>query len=542
MMTEATDRRYDDDPRQGHPDVRTRLKDVSYFFLGNGAIQAAVQFAPGGEGTALGLLIMDPERLGRKRDALTMDPEAGLEPTVVRLVTRHGEGMPGADLAVEWSEHHGVPTVLAHWTWGAIDVRERFFCPDCRTPRLVREIDVRARSAEIGGLRLVTGGRGTSVERMLALHAGTEARTWLVYSLDAGGRRVHEAAASHDPLEQDARRFWTSATHASFGDSLVDRWFNASRWQLPAVTSSHGRVGSSIWQDDRETACDQAFVALGLVMAGHHEQATVMFRRLLRGFVTPEGAAAGPCDARGGDEIEQAELDQHGVLLDALHQYVRWTGDLDLVASSRDRIAALGESSLRPESRNGAGGRLRGSGESWGRRGIHRCHVGSEAESPDGRPHAALCAARAALEAGHDDTVWRVLRWLDTVPGAAAGSWFESYGSRVVPPSTQAGVVPATWAEMMFLLVHDVLGVRPADDAIRLRPRLPAGLGWVKASIPIRRRRLRLDVRAFEGRSSEACRVDGRPVEQTDRTWLIPYPSDDVAVEIEIPASPQVRG
>ncbi len=42
---------YDDDPAQGHPDVRTKLKDVSYFFLGNGFIQAAVQVSPGGEGT-----------------------------------------------------------------------------------------------------------------------------------------------------------------------------------------------------------------------------------------------------------------------------------------------------------------------------------------------------------------------------------------------------------------------------------------------------------------------------------------------------------
>ena len=539
MMTEATDRRSEDDPRRGHPDVRTELKDVSYFFLGNGLIQAAVQFAPGGEGTALGLLVMNPERLGKKREALTMDPAAGLEPTVVRLVTRHGEGMPGADLRVEWSEHHGAPTVLAHWTWHAIDVRERFFCPDCHTPRLVREIDVRPSSGDVGEVRLVTGGRGASVERLLALHAGTEARTWIVYSLDAAGRRVHEATTGRDPLEQDARRFWTGATHASFGDSLVDRWFCASRWQLPAVVSAHGCVDSSIWQNNREEVPDQALVALALVTAGHHEQAAVIFRRLLRGLGAPDGAIVDSSDRQGFGGVG---LGQNAVLLDALHQYVRWTGDLDLVASSRDRIAALGGSSLRPESCTGDGGLPYGSGESRGRQEIDHCHVDSDAEPPDGRPPAALCAARAALQAGHDDTVWRVLRWLDTVPGAAAGSWFESYGSRVVPPSTQVGVVPTTWAEMMFLLVHDVLGVRPADEMIRLKPRLPAGLQWVKASIPVRRRRLRLEVRAFEGLNSAACRMDGRPVDETGGTWLIPCPSDDLAVEIEIPASSYVRG
>jgi hypothetical protein len=52
---------YDDDPSIGPPDVRTVLRGVNYFFLGNGLIQAAVQLAPQGEGTPLGLLIMDPE-------------------------------------------------------------------------------------------------------------------------------------------------------------------------------------------------------------------------------------------------------------------------------------------------------------------------------------------------------------------------------------------------------------------------------------------------------------------------------------------------
>ena len=64
---------YHDDPNVGPPDVRTELKNVDYYFLGNGLIQAAVQAAPAGDGTPVGLLIMDPERLRKKRDALTMD-------------------------------------------------------------------------------------------------------------------------------------------------------------------------------------------------------------------------------------------------------------------------------------------------------------------------------------------------------------------------------------------------------------------------------------------------------------------------------------
>jgi len=674
-MIDAAEHVYDDDPREGHPDVRTRLKDASYFFLGNGLIQGAVQFAPGGEGTPLGLLVMNPERLGKKREALTLDPGTGLEPTVVRLVTPEGEGAPCAGgLTVQWIEHRGVPAVQARWTRDGIEVRERFYCADRRTPRLVREISLRAIGAGVREVRLKTGGHGRSVERVLAVPAEGDARTWLVYTLDAHGGRVHEATVGHDPLEEDARRYWTRSTHASFGDPLLDRPFNASRWQLPAVVSRHGRVDASLWQYTREWVRDQAFMALGLVCAGRRQEALVICRRLLREFVTAEGATIDSSEVRGPDEVE---LDQNGVLLYVLREYVRWTGDLDLVASSWERIAAVADFPLRPEFRHEPSGMLHNAREFWERHRIHGIEPGlelahqlfvsiglssaaamarllshnqdaarwehaaqalrqamlahptfalvdhrgfikrrrldgsvheqivprpeaglpavaplvqggehrlnpdtsavlpiafgfvppdsqaalstlaaieplwnqtwtgggygrydftSEPDSPGGWPFASLFVARAAVEAGDAERAWRVLRWLDSVPGAAAGSWFEFYGERVAPPFPQVGVVPWTWAELLFLLVHHVLGVRPDETHIRLRPRLLPGLGRATATLPIRGRWLRLEVIASADARQPACRVDGRPVDLSDGQWRVAHAADDVAVEIELPA------
>ncbi len=54
-MIEAKEHFYTDDPAVGPLDVRTVLKDASYFFLGNGLIQAAVQFAPAGEDSSRSL-------------------------------------------------------------------------------------------------------------------------------------------------------------------------------------------------------------------------------------------------------------------------------------------------------------------------------------------------------------------------------------------------------------------------------------------------------------------------------------------------------
>ena len=48
----------------------------------------------------------------------------------------------------------------------------------------------------------------------------------------------------------------------------------------------------------------------------------------------------------------------------------------------------------------------------------------------------------------------------------------------------------------VLLLVHHVLGVRPAVDGIHVRPRLLAGLQRVEARVPVRDGWLRLDLRA----------------------------------------------
>ena len=66
---------YADDPAVGPPDVRTDLEGVSYYFLGNGHVQAAVQVDPSGVGTAVGLLVMNPGQLGLSHP----HDEAGLQ-------------------------------------------------------------------------------------------------------------------------------------------------------------------------------------------------------------------------------------------------------------------------------------------------------------------------------------------------------------------------------------------------------------------------------------------------------------------------------
>jgi hypothetical protein len=363
---------YDDDPARGHPDVRTRLAGASYFFLSNGLIQAAVQWAPRAEGTLLGLLVMDPERLRAKRDALTFDAERGLAPTVMHVTAAGRDHQPQQDqLQVAWASRAGVPAVEAVWGWRGGEVRESFFCPDHGTPTLAREVGVSG-SHESSPIQLRTGVGGRVLEVALEPPAR---RACFIYTLDPAGGTVGLRTEPAADVAPDARRRWADRPELNFGHDVLDRFWHASRYQLAGAISATGRMDASIWQYGREWVRDQAFVAVGCLMAGDRHAASCILDRLLRDFVTDEGGTVDSSEVRGRDE---AELDQNGALLYALEQYVHWTGDLSLVNGRWTRISAVADYPLRPEFIHPASGLLFNSREFWERHRLHGILPGFE--------------------------------------------------------------------------------------------------------------------------------------------------------------------
>jgi hypothetical protein len=147
----------------------------------------------------------------------------------------------------------------------------------------------------------------------------------------------------------------------------------------------------------------------------------------------------------------------------------------------------------------------------WTGGGYGRYNATSEADSPGPWPFPSLFAARAYLENGNMEKAWRVLRWLDSLSGSAAGSWFEFYGQRISPPYPQVGICPWTWAEMILFLVHHMVGLQPHSDHIRIRPRLLSGLRRIQACFPLRNKRIwlnfRADPNAGEGRFQSSARI-----------------------------------
>ena len=673
-MIDVKEHIYYDDPNVGHPDVRTELKDVSYYFLGNGFIQAAVQTAPGGDGTPVGLLIMDPERLRKKREALTMDERTGLDRTAARIAEggRSHRAEAGRFTAA-WADRRSVPTVVVRWRTAGFAVEEYFSCPDVSSPALAREVVIANRTKRRLRLRFETGVRAHILEKSFSLDPGASRTIALQYLLRPERDEVVPEFSRRTAPDKAAAAFWGGLTRLSFGHKLLDGYFDASRAQLPAVISRAGRLDGAIWQYNREWLRDQAVIALAMTMLGAHDRARTMFHLLLDKFVTEEGDTVDSSERRSPDEVE---LDQNGFLLYTLKDYVLWTGDREIVRKHWPKIVAAAEFPLRNIFRHPASGLLTNRREFWERhrahgiepgielvhqlytsvglaaaaamgrmtghyaeavrwegegqrikramledprfrladnrgfikrrrldgkvqekivaapdsglpagsplagRGPHflnpdasaalpialglvpadspltaltlgsletlwnqgwtgggygRYNAASEPDSPGAWPIASLFIARASVEAGRPDNAWRILRWLDTVPGAKAGSWFEFYGRRLAPPFPQVGILPWTWAEIVILFVHHILGVRPEEIGLRIRPRLLPGLKGARATLPFQNGRLELEVGKARKGAAPRFRSDTLILESGPADVLLAYPGRNFKVEARVP-------
>lgn len=168
----------------------------------------------------------------------------------------------------------------------------------------------------------------------------------------------------------------------------------------------------------------------------------------------------------------------------------------------------------------------------WEGGGYGRYHASSEPDSPGAWPFASVFVARACVEAGNDANVWRVLRWLAESPGGVAGTWFENDGPRIAPPYPQVGIPPWTWAELITLYIHHLLGARPDLDGMTIRPHMLAGLDRMEASLRVRECRLDLSVRRAHSAAERGGRAGSEWLHWREDGVRIPLPATDLEIEI----------
>jgi len=171
----------------------------------------------------------------------------------------------------------------------------------------------------------------------------------------------------------------------------------------------------------------------------------------------------------------------------------------------------------------------------WTDGGYGRYHFASEADSHGAWPFPSLFMARAYVETGDYEKVWKILDWLNTIPGAMAGSWFEMYGPRISPPYAQVGITPWTWGEMIMLFVKHIVGIQPEENNIRIKPRLIPGLKVITGSLPIRKNHLSFKYKTDSKESKIIFKVNVPILESNDNEILLPYSNKDITVEAIIP-------
>lgn len=167
----------------------------------------------------------------------------------------------------------------------------------------------------------------------------------------------------------------------------------------------------------------------------------------------------------------------------------------------------------------------------WDFGGYSRYNVASEPDSPGPWPFPTMFVARAYLEMGDYEKVWRALKWMYDVQGGKAGTWLEHYGDRPVPPLPPTAVTPWNWAEVIIFFVHHLLGIRPGEKELVIRPRLLSGLREVKAKFKVHGKHITLRIR--RGRKKEA-KLGGKKIKLSKRTLKIPYPREDVKIEMTV--------
>ncbi len=173
--------------------------------------------------------------------------------------------------------------------------------------------------------------------------------------------------------------------------------------------------------------------------------------------------------------------------------------------------------------------------QDWQTGGYGRYHISSEPDSPGAWTFPSIFIARACIESGKIDRAEEILNWLNALPGGKSAAWFEMYGQKLSPPFPQVGITPWIWAEMIMLFMHHIIGFRPQEDHILIKPSLLKGMEKANCSIPVRNKMIDIDIR--EEPSVENLIISGdidHTISGTNEV-MISYPTKNLNLQIILP-------
>jgi hypothetical protein len=391
-----------------HQDFITYAPGIEYFMLGNGDIQAVVQYCPDRTGalpqTFFALTIFDPARFSRKWSTFLFDPERGFERTGISVIMKGKGGItvtPENFSSITWTYPRSIPTVECRWNAGDVGVVERFFVPSSGS-FLVREVtlenrgtgpadpklyaallpnfalfdeigpDEHARAIQAHGFTSMSlhaldgdaavSGRYDMTVAPGSILPGAAARIRLVYTI--GPPSTVPDAALYERWVGETEQWWIARNSFRTGHDDLDHLFGLSRSGLRAMLARSGKRDSGTWMYNMEWVRDDVMVVIALLQSGMVTEAKTLITKLLEKSVGPDGRTFESSRWAGFD---YTELDQNGELLYALWTYAAWTGDMDFVKSYWTRITQVASFPLQERFRDGESGLMHNRREFWER-------------------------------------------------------------------------------------------------------------------------------------------------------------------------------
>jgi hypothetical protein len=378
-----------------HADFITYFPGIEYFWLGNGDIVGAVQYAPvEKQASFLGFTLMDPERFCRKWSTFLYHPERGFGATKVGVSINEAQpqvdrksgmfqGIRGYSVAQEnfrsigWKYTDGVPLVSLIWKAGDCDIEEEFIVPS-EGALLFRRVSVTNHSGselEVGlslslyanfGLfdeiftdekEKTANANGVSRMKLFALEKnrsvsgrydvkvdlgkvpqGSTKQATYVYSIKGGESILKKK--TFPILWEDTKKYWREKSVFTTGNEVLDHLFNASRTGMKGARSRTGKMDACPWMYNMEWISDQLLAVETMLRLGMVSEAKVMLEKNLRSGIGFDGRTIESSRWFGYD---YTEVNQNGAVLYGLWAYTCWTGDLEFIKKHWTRIRLCGD-------------------------------------------------------------------------------------------------------------------------------------------------------------------------------------------------------
>ncbi len=391
-------------PQNLHPDFVTYHEGIEYFLLGNGDIQAVVQYSPRQNvekpQSFLGLTLMSSEHFARKWSSYLFHPEIGFGRTMANVVL-DGEQFTSTKesfQSIGWEYPEGIPTVVLRWSAGDVEIEEEFFVPAkggilfrsitaknnggvaipltvnlALVPNFALFDDIFTEGRAVNGhgfsrVRLMTNEKNvtTSFRYYMSVDKGTleapkSLRARFTYSIDGDEQKLPK---SFSLTQKKTSEYWSGKTRVESGNESLDHLFNISKSGLKANIAWSGKRDSGIWMYNMEWVRDDSMVVSGLVKAGFFAEAKTILTKMLEKSVGEDGRTIESSRWFGHD---YTELDQNGELLYVVWVYLCWTGDEKFVRKYWSKLRLVADFPLQDIFWNKTAGLLRNKREYWER-------------------------------------------------------------------------------------------------------------------------------------------------------------------------------